>query len=414
MKKSSVSYYLHSSDFCKMSIDINWDSLTEEDHANFNSKIRQFLDDQFKKISLPPYIKDVSVENFTLGHLPPEITIRHIGDPFKEFYDDEDDDDSQSDAESANANSQQNSRLNNGRPMSRQDSTSVASSISEQLPPYPYPAGINDLRPTSPSILGLGPAGAIGTMSHTNPMLSVTGVGNPYKNFSTPFMPGVRTPLHTRMNTPSNMDEDLRTARNNQNPYFNSDYTIRSQNQNEQAESNNDIENNEDNQEKMNRSDDVQVILEICYKGDMKLELTALLLLNYPSPSFMQLPVKLRVTGVEIRSMAVLAYTKTPVSPSSSDNEDNNPESGDSPEYSKQFHFSFLCDIDVAGDGSAPPKKDRIDIIKSMHIESEIGDYQGHGSVLRNVGNVEKFLVEKIRSIIRDELAWPGWITFEV
>ena len=27
--------------------------------------------------------------DFNLGEIPPEVTIRHIGDPFEEFYEDE-------------------------------------------------------------------------------------------------------------------------------------------------------------------------------------------------------------------------------------------------------------------------------------------------------------------------------------
>jgi distribution and morphology protein 12 len=52
-----------------------------------------------------------------------------------------------------------------------------------------------------------------------------------------------------------------------------------------------------------------------------------------------------------------------------------------------------------------------MDIIKDLSIESEIG---AQDAVLRNVDKIEKFLLDRLRSIVRDEVAWPGWITFEI
>ena len=47
------------------------------------------MDQQFKNISLPSFISNLAVTDFNLGEIPPEVTIRHIGDPFEEFYEDE-------------------------------------------------------------------------------------------------------------------------------------------------------------------------------------------------------------------------------------------------------------------------------------------------------------------------------------
>ena len=69
-----------------MSFDIKWENLTVDN--TINESIQSFLDEQFKKLSLPSYISNVSVTDFQLGEIPPEITIRHIGDPFDEFYED--------------------------------------------------------------------------------------------------------------------------------------------------------------------------------------------------------------------------------------------------------------------------------------------------------------------------------------
>lgn len=74
-----------------MSFDINWSELVSDE--SLNESIKEFLDNQFQSISLPSFIDNLSVSDFSLGNSPPEITIRHIGDPFDDFYEDEGDDD---------------------------------------------------------------------------------------------------------------------------------------------------------------------------------------------------------------------------------------------------------------------------------------------------------------------------------
>ncbi|ODQ67995.1 hypothetical protein NADFUDRAFT_14731, partial [Nadsonia fulvescens var. elongata DSM 6958] len=141
------------------------------------------------------------------------------------------------------------------------------------------------------------------------------------------------------------------------------------------------------------RDDDVQFLLKVAYNGDIKLGITATLLINYPSPSFISLPINLTITGLEINTMAVVAYV--------------NP---------RKMYFSFICDVNDEGDavtrkhGYNSGRSERVEIIKDMKIESEIAN---NGSVLRNVGMVERFVLEKVRGIIRDEVAWPGWIALE-
>lgn len=138
------------------------------------------------------------------------------------------------------------------------------------------------------------------------------------------------------------------------------------------------------------RDNDIQLYLQITYKGDIKVGIETTLLLNYPSPNFVSLPLKLTITGVDISSIAALAY------------------------IDQRIHFSFICDVDANGDAVTLSGHDRVEIIKDIKIESEIGDKEGNGPVLRNVGKIEKFLLDRLRHLARDELAWPGWITVEL
>lgn len=70
-----------------MSFEINWEQLISDNIIN--DSIQEFLDYQFQNISLPLYINDLSVTNFSLGDQPPEVIVRHIGDPFDDFYEEE-------------------------------------------------------------------------------------------------------------------------------------------------------------------------------------------------------------------------------------------------------------------------------------------------------------------------------------
>ena len=74
-----------------------------------------------------------------------------------------------------------------------------------------------------------------------------------------------------------------------------------------------------------------------------------------------------------------------------------------------------------AADGPGVRKKDREapigGLIKEVKVESEIGQggdggVGGGGQTLRNVGKVERFVLEKVRSIFDDELVYPSFWTF--
>lgn len=131
---------------------------------------------------------------------------------------------------------------------------------------------------------------------------------------------------------------------------------------------------------------DMQSYIELKYDGDMQLSVSATLLVNYPAPSFISLPVFIKVSQINIHALLVAASIKNRV------------------------YLTVMSDVhnrDVV-------PAEEVDVIKSMKIESEIGDNSDHGALLRNVGKAEKFVIEQLRNVIRDELVWPGWLTLEV
>jgi distribution and morphology protein 12 len=56
--------------------------------------------------------------------------------------------------------------------------------------------------------------------------------------------------------------------------------------------------------------EDIQVVSHVQYSGDIKMSLTADILLDYPMPSFVGIPLKLNITGLTFDGVAILAYIK--------------------------------------------------------------------------------------------------------
>lgn len=340
-----------------MSFDINWDNLVSDD--SISNSIKEILNNQFNEISLPSFVDSLAVTDITLGQTPPRITIRHIGNPFDEFYNSDDTEEevkikqtpgtpSESDSESSDEELHLNGTFDL---LARNDGA---------FPPLE--PNISNLQQNNESA------------KHFN--MANVGLG------------------HSELDTPTNFF--------GQNAYrLHSNSAIRAE-----------LPKRNDN--------DIQFILEIDYKGDAAIEITVNLLVNYPSTHFITLPIKLKITDLVIHSLAAVAYLENSV------------------------FLSFLCDLNDTEsdyftpqttqmrsnitsnlDGMQQPllnggniteyatsnNKERIDVIKSVKIDSEIGEIESN--VLRNVGKVEKFLVEQLRSIIRDETAWPSWICLD-
>jgi distribution and morphology protein 12 len=145
---------------------------------------------------------------------------------------------------------------------------------------------------------------------------------------------------------------------------------------------------------------DIQIVAHVRYSGDLKLSLTAEILLDYPMPSFVGIPLKLNITGLTFDGVAILAHLK------------------------KRAHFCFLSPEDAdalvgrqddlhdgAGDDVPPPVGG---LLEEIRVESEIGDKDNGRQVLKNVGKVERFVLEQVRRIFEDEFVYPSFWTFLV
>lgn len=164
------------------------------------------------------------------------------------------------------------------------------------------------------------------------------------------------------------------------------------------------------------KPEDFQVLCHAKYAGDVRLSLTAEILLDYPMPSFVGLPLKLNVTGMTFDGVAVIAYIR------------------------KRVHFCFLSaedadallgseeqqqqgdDNNTTGAGlgldthntTSSAQKRQGGLLQEIRVESEIGRKEDGKQVLKNVGKVERFVLAQVRRIFEEELVFPSFWTFLV
>ncbi|KAK2596994.1 hypothetical protein N8I77_012869 [Diaporthe amygdali] len=155
------------------------------------------------------------------------------------------------------------------------------------------------------------------------------------------------------------------------------------------------------------RIEDIQAVFRIKYSGDVKLLLTADILLDYPMPSFVGIPLRLSITGLSFDGVGVVAHIR------------------------KRVHFCFLSPEDAlaavgtdeaeqAGDapggaGSSNLRPGKMGgLLQEIRVESEIGQREGGKQSLKNVGKVERFVLEQVRRIFEEEFVYPSFWTFLV
>ncbi|EGN95694.1 hypothetical protein SERLA73DRAFT_113385 [Serpula lacrymans var. lacrymans S7.3] len=145
--------------------------------------------------------------------------------------------------------------------------------------------------------------------------------------------------------------------------------------------------------------------LHITWHSNLRITLTTSLLINYPSPMFMALPIKLSVTGLVFSGEVAVAYEGA----------------------RRRVHLCVLDDLDPYGpacgrsQSSTPPDAGMDEsrpgkplpvgqrLLPSILIESEIGQADKH--VLKNVTRVERFIQDVIRKTVEEELVFPNFHT---
>ena len=150
----------------------------------------------------------------------------------------------------------------------------------------------------------------------------------------------------------------------------------------------------------------MQVVFHATYSGGVRLSMTAEVVLDFPMPSFVGIPLKLNITGVTFNGVGILAYIK------------------------KRAHLCFLSPDDadalvgsegaaMSPDGITPSDRSEQpskvgNLLEEIKIESEMGETEEGKQVLKNVGKIEKFILEQVQRIFEEEFVYPSFWTFLV
>ncbi|EJT99874.1 hypothetical protein DACRYDRAFT_81473 [Dacryopinax primogenitus] len=146
----------------------------------------------------------------------------------------------------------------------------------------------------------------------------------------------------------------------------------------------------------------LQLHFHLAYHSDLRLTMTTSLLINYPSPLFLSLPIKLHLTSMQLNAEVIIAF--------------------DSMMGKRRLHFCLVEESDPSMMHPSPsaehlgalptpekPPPVGMRMLPQIVIESEIGDADKHA--LKNVSRVERFIQDAIRNLIVDELVFPNFQT---
>jgi distribution and morphology protein 12 len=397
-----------------MSVDLNWEALTSGPEGQVRAeKIRSFIHDKFQLVPFPKFIKSVQVHSFSFGTIAPEIELKTICDPYPEFYEQDEEDGSESDSGDEHDEEYllKLERERRRRERKNEERDSVISRSSTQPPPYSegaragtglsgFRAGIADAFP-----------GRVGVTGVTTPLftpLPSSGSGNAsnlhYFHSALSFGNGNSTPVRAAFppsapSTPSKLQTCHTPASNGS---FSSPPSSAGLDPSPAPELN-DLSLKERNSPvrtfggeseslprprlREPRDEDTQIIARVRYAGDVRVEITCELLFEYPVTNFVALPVKLVITGCTFDGLACIAYIR------------------------RRAHFCFLDeDPETQGRESVYGRS----LLKQINVESEIGEKGKGKQVLKNVGKVERFVLEQVRRIFEDEFVFPSSWTFLV
>ena len=433
-----------------MSIDIDWENLTTgPDGVALAESIREFIHDKFQQIALPQFIKSVEVHSFDFGKECPVIQLKDVCDPLSDFYEDEEEDEEdEGEPDRFNIESERPQAIEvggaqtaeslnqrreagqldhvNDRGLARRESQRP-SYIDTRLPISRSNLSFVDqiatpllARSSTPGISGgtsnLGyfhlPLSA--GLSGTQTPLAVVAGGNPYStawqdHHAPPWEHHLRRPppLWPAPNSinEGNLYADPSTRPSTAHSFTRSPYGL----PRDESLDGTDKPPSDSTHAEPNPMD-VQVVLRIQYSGDIRLSLTAEILLDYPMASFVGIPLKLNITGLSFDGVALIAYLR------------------------KRAHFCFLGQEETetligqeipsqettsqrydTGTSKGSERRDKLGgLLREIRVESEIGQKESGKQVLKNVGKVEKFVLDQVRRIFEDEFVYPSFWTFLV
>ncbi|KAL7945165.1 hypothetical protein V8C42DRAFT_71791 [Trichoderma barbatum] len=437
-----------------MSIDLNWETLTTgPDGDALAESIRSFIHSKFQTVPLPRFIRSVNVHGFDFGTIPPELELKDITDPLPDFYEqeleDDEDEDQESDEDEESAAERERlaavaammeaRRRENGlRALKSEMSMNMGMGINmnPSINMSGHDVGRAFLGTSTPGILG-GPGrnyfqAHLATGTHT-PLAAVAGA-----HLGTGWMGSTagseHPPYHSREASLSSIDnfQALDLAPASGPGMAKSDVSSTLGPPSRPSTSHGPVSGSavDDDGEgerpgqgtssprREPRVEDVQAVFRIRYSGDVRLNLTAEILLDYPMPSFVGIPLKLNITGLTFDGVGVLAHIRKRVHFCFLNPDDALAAVGPEAEEAAASTTGSTATAAAAATGNGGDKKQpggRLGgLLQEIKVESEIGERESGRQSLKNVGKVERFVLEQVRRIFEEEFVYPSFWTFLV
>ncbi|KAJ1988158.1 Mitochondrial distribution and morphology protein 12 [Dimargaris cristalligena] len=357
-----------------MSLEIFWDKLD----STVARTVQEKLNSQFASMEKPDIIGDLEIAELDFGSVAPHIEILDITDPYPEFY--------YSDDETvAESNHPADSKpgLDTPPPMPEpwfaipplspqplrppSGSSSTAGSVSRDPPPFPSLAQIAQAN-SGHSSTSTTTSNSTSTGAHTiNHSTSASMNGHPSIGTQMSESPILAQSSAFRTHSTSSIQRAAFTV--GQLPPLVSPPP--------------ELIDRVDMASQPSRAttpkprrgacpNDTQMLLSICYKGNMSVTVKTSLRLNYPSPAFIELPVVLKMTGFDFSASAVVAYLKD------------------------RINFCFL-----------PPENGAASLLSGVYVRSEIGDH--NKNILRNIEIIERFVIAQLRRVLDNDFIFPSY-----
>ncbi|KAJ8094385.1 Mitochondrial distribution and morphology protein 12 [Marasmius tenuissimus] len=365
-----------------MSIDLEWGKLD----SSLSSKLVDILNKQLSTTTRPSFIGPVEVTGLEFGTAAPDIELVDLRDIYRDFLED-DDEESESDRGPVKVTEGPDDEDEDGFEWVSRKAARLEEGLSQQqqLPPH-----LRFMRRSNPMDM-FASTPNLPTVNSWNPNLG--DYRPPFASFYDRLPLHERTPLQPPQAHQPSQDSDTDSLATPPEPPQNNNST----------------------------NPNLQLHFHVNWQSDLRITLTTSLLINYPSPMFMSLPIKLSVTGLIFNGEIAVAYEgersrvhlcivdeldpygpagdrpKRDTPPEPDDVESTTPLDEDSPPPS----------INVSRPGKPLPIGQRL--LPSIFIESEIGQADKH--VLKNVTRVERFIQDVIRKTVEEELVFPNFHT---
>ncbi|KAL0573928.1 Mitochondrial distribution and morphology protein 12 [Marasmius crinis-equi] len=368
-----------------MSIDLEWGKLD----SSLSSKLVDILNKQLSTTTRPSFIGPVEVTGLEFGTAAPDIELVDLRDIYRDFLEDDEEEDEDrgpvkvtegvdEDEDGFEWVSRKAARLEEG--LSQQ----------EQLPPH-----LRFMRRSNPMDM-FASTPNLPTVNSWNPNIGNLGdYRSPFASFYDRVPLHERTPLETTPQTrQSSGDSDTDSLAPTPAPA-------------------------PPVPQNTNTNPNLQLHFHVNWQSDLRITLTTSLLINYPSPMFMSLPIKLSVTGLIFNGEIAVAYEgeRSRVHLCILDDLDPYGPAGDRPKRNTPPEHDDLGNSTPLDEDSPPPSIPRPGkplpigqrLLPSIFIESEIGQADKH--VLKNVTRVERFIQDVIRKTVEEELVFPNFHT---